>query len=138
MTRSDNIRTVIVFRDEEPGVHQADDTEVFHLVAPLLEANGVSVGKPVQLDNGFVFSIWPQPDGIRKNEQDAIAAAMSCLRSFGFAPFITERAFNDDGDIDNGVVVVGIATLSLLGAAGILAVGKLIRGVGRIVFGGQR
>lgn len=53
--------TVFVLRKEGLPKHVTNG-EAFRLIRPLFESNGLEVGEPVDLADGFLFSIRPHSE----------------------------------------------------------------------------
>ena len=128
--------TVIVLRKAGSAGHVANG-EAFRLIRPLFESNGLVVGEPVDLADGFLFSIRPRTETWNDTERSAIMTGLSCLGSFGFSGYIAQKALEDEVCIDGGTVALGLAALAATAAvaAGSVIVGvKVIRAIGRHLF----
>lgn len=131
-----NELTVIVLRKD---VHpkRVTNGEAFRLIRPLFESNGLEVGEPVDMADGFLFSIRPRTEAWNDTERSAVMTGLSCLGSFGFSGYIAQRALEDEVCIDGGTVALGLAALVATAALAIgsVTVGvKGIRAVGRCLF----
>lgn len=120
-----NELTVIVLREAGGAGHVANG-EAFRLIRPLFESNGLEVGEPVDLADGFLFSIRPHTEAWNDTERSAIMTGLSCLGSFGFSGYIAQKALEDEVCIDGGTVALGLAALAATAA---LAIGSVIVGV---------
>lgn len=128
-----NELTVIVLRKD---VHpkRVTNGEAFRLIRPLFESNGLEVGEPVDLADGFLFSIRPHSESWNDTERCAVMTGLSCLGSFGFAGYIAQEALADEVRIDGGTVALGLVALAATAAiavGGAFACVKGIRAVGR-------
>lgn len=110
-----NELTVIVLRKD---VHpkRVTNGEAFRLIRPLFESNGIEVGDPIDMADGFLFSIRPHTESWNDTERCAVMAGLSCLGSFGFSGYIAQRALEDEVQIDGGTVALGLAALSVTAA----------------------
>lgn len=117
--------TVFVLRKEGHPKHVTNG-EAFRLIRPLLESNGLEVGEPIDLADGFLFSIRPRTESWNDAERCAVMTGLSCLGSFGFSGYIAQRALEDEAQIDGGTVALGLAALAATAA---LAIGSVIVGV---------
>lgn len=125
--------TVIVLRKD---VHpkRVTNGEAFRLIRPLFESNGLEVGEPVDLADGFLFSIRPHSESWNDTERCAVMTGLSCLGSFGFSAYIAQEALTDGAQIDSGTVALGLVALAATAAiavGGAFACVKGIRAVGR-------
>lgn len=125
--------TVIVLRKD---VHpkRVTNGEAFRLIRPLFESNGLEVGEPVDLADGFLFSIRPHSESWNDTERCAVMTGLSCLGSFGFSGYIAQEALTDGAQIDSGTVALGLVALAATAAiavGGAFACVKGIRAVGR-------
>lgn len=125
--------TVIVLRKD---VHpkRVTNGEAFRLIRPLFESNGLEVGEPVDLADGFLFSIRPHSESWNDTERCAVMTGLSCLGSFGFSGYIAQEALTDGAQIDSGTVAFGLVALAATAAiavGGAFACVKGIRAVGR-------
>jgi hypothetical protein len=125
--------TVIVLRKD---VHpkRVTNGEAFRLIRPLFESNGLEVGEPVDLADGFLFSIRPHSESWNDTERCAVMTGLSCLGSFGFSGYIAQEALTDGAQIDSGTVALGLVALAAtaaIAAGGAFACVKGIRAVGR-------
>lgn len=125
--------TVIVLRKD---VHpkRVTNGEAFRLIRPLFESNGLEVGEPVDLADGFLFSIRPHSESWNDTERCAVVTGLSCLGSFGFSGYIAQEALTDGAQIDSGTVALGLVALAATAAiavGGAFACVKGIRAVGR-------
>lgn len=134
-----NELTVIVLRKD---VHpkRVTNGEAFRLIRPLFESNGLEVGEPVDMADGFLFSIRPHTESWNDTERCAVMTGLSCLGSFGFAGYIAQEALADEIRIDGGTVVLGLVALTVtaaIAAGGIFACVKGARAVGRRLCAGK-
>lgn len=134
-----NELTVIVLRKD---VHpkRVTNGEAFRLIRPLFESNGLEVGEPVDMADGFLFSIRPHTESWNDTERCAVMTGLSCLGSFGFAGYIAQEALADEVRIDGGTVALGLAALAataVIAAGGIVACVKGARAVGRRLCAGK-
>ena len=134
-----NELTVIVLRKD---VHpkRVTNGEAFRLIRPLYESNGLEVGQPVDMADGFLFSIRPHTESWNDTERCAVMTGLSCLGSFGFAGYIAQEALADEVRIDGGTVALGLAALAataVIAAGGIFACVKGARAVGRRLCAGK-
>lgn len=125
--------TVIVLRKD---VHpkRVTNGEAFRLIRPLFESNELEVGEPVDLADGFLFSIRPHSESWNDTERCAVMTGLSCLGSFGFSGYIAQEALTDGAQIDSGTVALGLVALAATAAiavGGAFACVKGIRAVGR-------
>ena len=128
--------TVIVLRKAGSAGHVANG-EAFRLIRPLFESNGLEVGEPVDLADGFLFSIRPRTEAWNDTERSAVMTGLSCLGSFGFSGYIAQRALEDEVQIDGGTVTLGLAALAVTVAVaigGVIVGAKGIRAIGRHLF----
>lgn len=128
-----NELTVIVLRKD---VHpkRVTNGEAFRLIRPLFESNGLEVGDPIDMADGFLFSIRPHTESWNDTERCAVMTGLSCLGSFGFSGYIAQRALEDEFQIDGGTVALGLVALAAtaaIAAGGVFACVKGIRAVGR-------
>lgn len=131
-----NELTVIVLRKD---VHpkRVTNGEAFRLIRPLFESNGLEVGEPVDMADGFLFSIRPHTESWNDTERCAVMTGLSCLGSFGFCGYIAQKALEDEMRIDGGMVALGLAALVATAAVvigGAIVGVKGIRAVGRHLF----
>lgn len=117
--------TVIVLRKAESTGHMTNG-EAFRLIRPLFESNGLEVGEPIDLADGFLFSIRPHTESWNDAECCAVMTGLSCLGSFGFSGYIAQKALEDEICINGGTVALGFAALAATAA---LAIGSVIVGV---------
>lgn len=134
-----NELTVIVLRKD---VHpkRVTNGEAFRLIRPLFESNGLEVGEPVDMADGFLFSIRPHTGSWNDTERCAVMTGLSCLGSFGFAGYIAQEALAEEVQIDGGTVALGLIALAAtaaIAAGGIFACVKGIRAVGRRLCAGK-
>lgn len=134
-----NELTVIVLRKD---VHpkRVTNGEAFRLIRPLFESNGLEVGEPVDMADGFLFSIRPHTESWNDTERCAVMTGLSCLGSFGFAGYIAQEALADEARIDGGTVALGLAVIAataVIAAGGIFACVKSARAVGRRLCAGK-
>lgn len=125
--------TVIVLR-KDGGCRHVTNEEAFRLIRPLFESNGLEVGEPVDMADGFLFSIRPHTESWNDTERCAVMTGLSCLGSFGFAGYIAQEALADEMRIDGGTVALGLVALAataavaiggvIIGAKGVLAIGR--------------
>lgn len=122
-----NELTVIVLRKAEATRH-VPNGGAFRLIRPLFESNGLEVGEPIDLADGFLFSIRPHTESWNDAERCAVMTGLSCLGSFGFFGYIAQKALEDEVCIDGGTVALGLAALAIgsviVGVKGIRAVGR--------------
>lgn len=117
--------TVIVLRKTESTGH-VTNSEAFRLIRPLFESNGLEVGEPIDLADGFLFSIRPRTEAWNDAERCAVMTGLSCLGSFGFSGYIAQKALEDEVCIDGGTVALGLTALAATAA---LAIGSVIVGM---------
>ena len=125
--------TVIVLR-KDGGCRHVTNEEAFRLIRPLFESNGLEVGEPVDMADGFLFSIRPHTESWNDTERCAVMTGLSCLGSFGFAGYIAREALANEVRIDGGTVAVGLATIAVtaaIAAGGVFACVKGARAVGK-------
>lgn len=131
-----NELTVIVFRKAGSTGHVANG-EAFRLIQSLLESNGLEVGEPIDLADGFLFSIRPRTEAWNDTERCAVMTGLSCLGPFGFSGYIAQRVLEDEVRIDGGTVALGLAALvatATLAIGGVIVGAKGIRAVGKRLF----
>lgn len=131
-----NELTVIVLRKAGSTGHVANG-EAFRLIRSLFESNGLEVGEPIDLADGFLFSIRPRTEAWNDTERCAVMTGLSCLGSFGFSGYIAQRVLEDEVRIDGGTVVLGLAALvatATLAIGGVIVGAKGIRAVGKRLF----
>lgn len=119
--------TVIVLR-KDGHMKRVTNGEAFRLIRPLFESNGLEVGEPADMADGFLFSIRPLMTGL------------SCLGSFGFSGYIAQEALADGAQIDGGTVALGLVALAataVIAAGGVFACVKGARAVGRRLGAGK-
>lgn len=131
-----NELTVIVLRKD---VHpkRVTNGEAFRLIRPLFESNGLEVGEPVDMADGFLFSIRPHTESWNDTERCAVMTGLSCLGSFGFAGYIAQEALADEVRIDGGTVALGLVALVATAAVaigGVIIGAKGVRAIGRHLF----
>ena len=134
-----NELTVIVLRKD---VHpkRVTNGEAFRLIRPLFESNGLEVGEPVDMADGFLFSIRPHTESWNDTERCAVMTGLSCLGSFGFSGYIAQEALADEVRIDGGTVALGLVALAATAAiavGGVFACVKGARAVGRHLCAGK-
>lgn len=134
-----NELTVIVLRKD---VHpkRVTNGEAFRLIRPLFESNGLEVGDPIDMADGFLFSIRPRTESWNDTERCAVMTGLSCLGSFGFAGYIAQEALTDEVRIDGGTVALGLIALAAtaaIAAGGVFACVKGVRAVGRRLCAGK-
>ncbi len=134
-----NELTVIVLRKD---VHpkRVTNGEAFRLIRPLFESNGLEVGEPVDMADGFLFSIRPHTESWNDTERCAVMTGLSCLGSFGFSGYIAQRALEDEIQIDGGTVALGLIALaatSVIAACSIFACVKGAHAIGRRLCAGK-
>ena len=134
-----NELTVIVLRKD---VHpkRVTNGEAFRLIRPLFESNGLEVGDPIDMADGFLFSIRPHTESWNDTERCAVMTGLSCLGSFGFSGYIAQRALEDEVQIDGGTVALGLAALAVTAAivaGGVFVCVKGARAVGRCLCAGK-
>lgn len=128
--------TVIVLRKAE-GTGHVTNGEAFRLIRPLFKSNGLEVGEPIDLADGFLFSIRPHTESWNDAERCAVMTGLSCLGSFGFSGYIAQRVLEDEICIDGGTVALGLAALvatATLAIGGVIVGAKGIRAVGKRLF----
>lgn len=131
-----NELTVIVLRKADSTGHVANG-EAFRLIRSLFESNGLKVGEPIDLADGFLFSIRPRTEAWNDTERCAVMTGLSCLGSFGFSGYIAQRVLEDEVRIDGGTVALGLAALvatATLAIGGVIVGAKGIRAVGKRLF----
>lgn len=131
-----NELTVIVLRKAGSTGHVANG-EAFRLIRSLLESNGLEVGEPIDLADGFLFSIRPRTEAWNDTERCAVMTGLSCLGPFGFSGYIAQRVLEDEVRIDGGTVALGLAALvatATLAIGGVIVRAKGIRAVGKRLF----
>lgn len=131
-----NELTVIVLRKAGSTGHVANG-EAFRLIRSLFESNGLEVGEPIDLADGFLFSIRPRTEAWNDTERCAVMTGLSCLGSFGFSGYIAQRVLEDEVRIDGGTVALGLAALvasATLAIGGVIVGAKGIRAVGKRLF----
>lgn len=131
-----NELTVIVLRKAAVARHVSNG-EAFRLIRPLFESNGLEVGEPIDLADGFLFSIRPHTEFWNDAERCAVMTGLSCLGSFGFSGYIAQKALEDEVRIDGGTVALGLAALAATAAlaiGGVIVGAKGIRAVGKRLF----
>lgn len=131
-----NELTVIVLRKAGSTGHVANG-EAFRLIRFLFESNGLEVGEPIDLADGFLFSIRPRTEAWNDTERCAVMTGLSCLGSFGFSGYIAQRVLEDEVRIDGGTVALGLAALvatATLAIGGVIVGAKGIRAVGKRLF----
>lgn len=131
-----NELTVIVLRKAAATGHVSNG-EAFRLIRPLFESNGLEVGEPIDLADGFLFSIRPHTQSWNDAERCAVMTGLSCLGSFGFSGYIAQKALEDEVRIDGGTVALSLAALTATAAlaiGGVIVGVKGIRAVGRHLF----
>lgn len=131
--------TVIVLRKD---VHpkRVTNGEAFRLIRPLFESNGLEVGEPVDMADGFLFSIRPHTESWNDTERCAVMTGLSCLGSFGFSGYIAQEALTDGAQIDSGTVALGLVALAATAAiavGGVFACVKGARAAGRHLCAGK-
>ena len=131
-----NELTVIVLRKD---VHpkRVTNGEAFRLIRPLFESNGLEVGEPLDMADGFLFSIRPHTESWNDTERCAVMTGLSCLGSFGFAGYIAQEALADEVRIDGGTVALGLVALTATAAVaigGVIIGAKGVRAIGRHLF----
>lgn len=134
-----NELTVIVLRK---AVHpkRVTNGEAFRLIRPLFESNGLEVGEPVDMADGFLFSIRPHTESWNDTERCAVMTGLSCLGSFGFAGYIAQEALADEMRIDGGTVALGLVALAataVIAAGGVFVCVKGVRAIGRRLCAGK-
>ena len=134
-----NELTVIVLRKD---VHpkRVTNGEAFRLIRPLFESNGLEVGDPIDMADGFLFSVRPRTEAWNDTERCAVMTGLSCLGSFGFSGYIAQRALEDEVQIDGGTVALGLAALAVttaIVAGGVFVCVKGVRAVGRRLCAGK-
>lgn len=134
-----NELTVIVLRKD---VHpkRVTNGEAFRLIRPLFESNGLEVGDPIDMADGFLFSIRPHTESWNDTERCAVTTGLSCLGSFGFSGYIAQRALEDEVQIDGGTVALGLAALAVTAAivaGGIFVCVNGVRAIGKRLCAGK-
>ena len=125
--------TVFVLRKAGATRHVTNG-EAFRLIRPLFESNGLEVGEPVEMADGFLFTVRPHTESWNDTERCAVMTGLSCLGSFGFSGYIAQEALTDGAQIDSGTVALGLVALAATAAiavGGAFACVKGIRAVGR-------
>lgn len=128
--------TVIVLKKDEHSKHVTNG-EAFRLIRPLFESNGLEVGEPVDMADGFLFSIRPHTESWNDTERCAVMTGLSCLGSFGFACYIAQEALADEMRINGGTVALGLVALAATAAVaigGVIIGAKGVRAIGRHLF----
>ena len=131
--------TVFVLRKEGHPKHVANG-EAFRLIRPLFESNGLEVGEPIDLVDGFLFSIRPHSESWNDTERCAVMTGLSCLGSFGFSVYIAQEALADGAQIDSGTVALGLVALAAIAAiavGGAFACVKGVHAIGRRLCAGK-
>lgn len=131
--------TVIVLKKDEHSKHVTNG-EAFRLIRPLFESNGLEVGEPVDMADGFLFSIRPHTESWNDTERCAVMTGLSCLGSFGFAGYIAQEALADEMRIDGGAVALGLVALAataVIAAGGIFFCVKGVRAIGMRLCAGK-
>lgn len=131
--------TVFVLRKEGHPNHVANG-EAFRLIRPLFESNGLEVGEPIDLVDGFLFSIRPHSESWNDTEHCAVMTGLSCLGSFGFSVYISQEALADGAQIDSGTVALGLVALAATAAiavGGVFACVKGVHAIGRCLCAGK-
>lgn len=131
--------TVIVLRKAGATRH-ATNGEAFRLIRPLFESNGLEVGEPVEMADGFLFTVRPHTEFWNDTERCAVMTGLSCLGSFGFAGYIAQEALADEVQIDGGTVALGLVALAataVIAAGGVFVCVKGFRAIGRRLCAGK-
>lgn len=131
--------TVFVLRKEGHPKHVANG-EAFRLIRPLFESNGLEVGEPIDLVDGFLFSIRPHSESWNDTERCAVMTGLSFLGSFGFSVYIAQEALADGAQIDSGTVALGLVALAATAAiavGGVFACVKGVHAIGRRLCAGK-
>lgn len=131
--------TVIVLR-KDGHMKRVTNGEAFRLIRPLFESNGLEVGEPVDMADGFLFSIRPHTESWNDTERCAVMTGLSCLGSFGFVGYIAQEALADGARIGGGTVALGLAALAAattIAAGGVFACVKGVRAAGRRLCAGK-
>lgn len=120
--------TVFVLRKE--GLPKpVTNGEAFRLIRPLFESNGLEVGEPVDLADGFLFSIRPHSESWNDTERCAVMTGLSCLGSFGFSGYIAQEALADGAQIDSGTVALGLVALAATAAIAVGSAFACVKGI---------
>lgn len=131
--------TVIVLKKDGHSKHVTNG-EAFRLIRPLFESNGLEVGEPVDMADGFLFSIRPHMESWNDTERCAVLTGLSCLGSFGFAGYIAQEALADEVRIDGGTVALGLIALAataVIAAGGVFVCVNGVRAIGRRLCAGK-
>lgn len=131
--------TVIVLRKDVHPKHVTNG-EAFRLIRPLFESNGLEVGEPVEMADGFLFTVRPHTESWNDTERCAVMTGLSCLGSFGFAGYIAQEALADEVQIDGGTVALGLVVLAataVIAAGGVFVCVKGFRAIGRRLCAGK-
>lgn len=131
--------TVIVLR-KDGHMKRVTNGEAFRLIRPLFESNGLEVGEPVDMADGFLFSIRPHTESWNDTERCAVMTGLSCLGSLGFSGYIAQEALADGAQIGGGTVALGLVALAATAAiavGGVYACVKGVRAVGRRLCAGK-
>lgn len=134
-----NELTVIVLRKD---VHpkRVTNGEAFRLIRPLFESNGIEVGYPIDMADGFLFSVRPRTEAWNDTERCAVMTGLSCLGSFGFAGYIAQEALTDEVRIDGGTVALGLIALAVTAAivtGGVFVCVNGVRAIGKRLCAGK-
>ncbi len=131
--------TVIVLRKAGATKHVTNG-EAFRLIRPLFESNELEVGEPVDMADGFLFTVRPHTGSWNDTERCAVMTGLSCLGSFGFAGYIAQEVLTDEVRIDGGTValsLIALAVTAAIAAGGVFACVKGACAVGRRLCAGK-
>ena len=135
MNSMEELTVIVLRKDVHPK--RVTNGEAFRLIRPLFESNGLEVGEPVDMADGFLFSIRPHTESWSDTERCAVMTGLSCLGSFGFAGYIAQEALADEVRIDGGTVALGLVALTATAAVaigGAIIGAKGVRAIGRHLF----
>lgn len=138
MNSMEELTVIVLRKDVHPK--RVTNGEAFRLIRPLFESNGLEVGDPIDMADGFLFSIRPHTESWNDTERCAVMTGLSCLGSFGFSGYIAQRALEDEVRIDGGTVALGLVALAAtaaIAADGVFACVKGVRAVGRRLCAGK-
>ena len=131
--------TVIVLRKAGATKHVTNE-EAFRLIRPLFESNGLEVGEPVDMADGFLFTVRPHTGSWNDTERCAVMTGLSCLGSFGFAGYIAQEALTDEVRIGGGTValsLIALAVTAAIAAGGAFACVNGVRSIGKRLCAGK-
>lgn len=141
MNSMEGLTVIVLRKDVHPK--RVTNGEAFRLIRPLFESNGLEVGDPIDMADGFLFTVRPHTGSWNDTERCAVMTGLSCLGSFGFAGYIAQealKALRDEVRIDGGTVALGLIALAAtaaIAAGGIFACVKGVRAVGRRLCAGK-